>query len=60
MAQGCNKTGQKGTNAMFLMTHNKIHHALAAKTFLRRQILSLIIGHTRMIHIASASLPGAA
>jgi hypothetical protein len=31
MAQGCNKTGQKGTNAIFIMTHDKIHHALAAK-----------------------------
>jgi hypothetical protein len=26
MAQGCNKTGQ---NAMFVMTHEKIAHALA-------------------------------
>jgi hypothetical protein len=33
MAQGCNKTGQKGTNVMFLMTHDKIRHALAAKKF---------------------------
>ena len=33
MAQGCNKTGQKGTNAMFVMTHDKIRHALAAKKF---------------------------
>jgi hypothetical protein len=31
MAQGCNKTGQKGTNAMFVMSHNEITHALAAK-----------------------------
>ena len=31
MAQGCAKTGQKGTNAMFVMTHDKIIHALAAK-----------------------------
>jgi hypothetical protein len=31
MAQGCNKTGQKGTNAMFVMTHDDIRHALAAK-----------------------------
>jgi hypothetical protein len=30
MAQGDNKTGQKGTNAMFVMTHNKINHAMAA------------------------------
>ncbi len=33
MAQGCNKTGQKGTNAMFVMTHDKNCHALAAKKF---------------------------
>ncbi len=31
MAQGCANTGQKGTNAMFVMTHNKIMHSLAAK-----------------------------
>ncbi len=33
MAQGCNKTGQKGTNTMFVMAHNEIRHALAAKKF---------------------------
>ena len=33
MAQGCAKTGQKGTNAMFVMTHDEIMHALAAKKF---------------------------
>jgi hypothetical protein len=33
MAQGCNKTGQKATNAMFVMTHDKIRHALGAKKF---------------------------
>ncbi len=32
MAQGCNKTGQKGTNAMFGMTRNEIAHALATGT----------------------------
>jgi hypothetical protein len=31
MAQGCNKTGQKGTKAMLVMTHGEIKHALAAK-----------------------------
>jgi hypothetical protein len=31
MAQGCNKTGQKGTNAIFVMAHDEIRHALAAK-----------------------------
>jgi hypothetical protein len=33
MVQGCNKTGQKRTNAMFVMTHDKIMHALTAKNF---------------------------
>jgi hypothetical protein len=28
MAQGNNKTGQKGTNAMFVMTHDEIAHVL--------------------------------
>jgi hypothetical protein len=31
IAQGCNKTGQKGTNAMFVMTHDEIRHALGVK-----------------------------
>jgi hypothetical protein len=31
MCQGDNKTGQKGTNAMFMMTHNEIAQALRAK-----------------------------
>jgi hypothetical protein len=30
IAQGNNKTGQKGTNAMFVMTHNEIAHVLRA------------------------------
>ncbi len=29
MAQGCNKTGQNATNAMFVMTRNEIAYALA-------------------------------
>jgi hypothetical protein len=33
MAQGCNKTGQKGKNAMFIMTHDEIRHALVAFFF---------------------------
>ncbi len=28
MAQGDNKTGQKGTNVMFIMTHDEIKHVL--------------------------------
>ncbi len=31
MCQGNNKTGQKGTNAMFVMTHDEIAQALRAK-----------------------------
>jgi hypothetical protein len=31
MAQGNNKTGQKGTNAMFVMTHDEIAHVLHAE-----------------------------
>jgi hypothetical protein len=33
MAQGCNKTGKKGTNTMFVMMHDEIRHALAAIFF---------------------------
>ena len=33
MAQGDNKTGQKGTNAMFVMTHKEIAHAYNEKKF---------------------------
>jgi hypothetical protein len=31
MAQGDNKTGQKETNALFVMTHDKIKHTIAAR-----------------------------
>ncbi len=33
MAQGDNKTGQKGTNAMFVMTHREIAQAYSEKKF---------------------------
>ncbi len=59
MAEGCNKTGQKGTNAMIVLTHDKIRHALAAKKFLLLQILLSIIGYKKTIHITSASQSGA-
>ena len=36
MCQGDNKTGQKGSNAMFVMTHNKIAHAAAIKTLMQQ------------------------
>ena len=35
MAQGDNKTGQKGTNAIFVMTQEDIAHALATRKILR-------------------------
>ncbi len=54
MAQGCNKTGQKGTNAMFVMTHDEIMHALASKKISPMQILSSTIAHKKTIHIGSA------
>ncbi len=45
MAQGDNKTGQKGTDAMFVMTHKDIKHALkAGKKF---TIQSLITARKR-------------
>ncbi len=33
VAQGCNKTGQKETNVMSIMMHDKIRHALTTKKF---------------------------
>ncbi len=43
MAQGDNKTGQKGTNAMFVMTHNEIAHVLrAGKVFTHA---NLVVDH---------------
>jgi hypothetical protein len=33
MAQGDKKTGQKGTNAIFVMTHDEIAHAYCEKKF---------------------------
>ncbi len=33
MAQGDNKMGQKGTNTMFVMTHDEIQQAVAAGNF---------------------------
>ncbi len=52
MAQGDNKTGQKGTNAMFIMTHNEIAHAYQAKKFLHLPILLSTTGPKRRILIA--------
>jgi hypothetical protein len=38
MAQGDNKMGQKGTNAMFVMTHNEIAHVLQRGKYSNTQI----------------------
>ncbi len=46
MAQGNNKTGQRGTNAMFVMTRDEVAHALTT-------------GHKKKIRTASKSQPEA-
>jgi hypothetical protein len=55
MVQGCNKTGQKGTNAMFVMMHDQKKHALMAKNFLCMQIQLLITTCKRTILTAFKS-----
>jgi hypothetical protein len=40
MAQGDNKTGQKGTNAMFVMTHDEISHTYQKRSSSPLQIRS--------------------
>jgi hypothetical protein len=55
MAQGCNKTGQKGMNAMFVMAHDEIRHALAAKKFFTYANRSWITNRKKMIPTASES-----
>jgi hypothetical protein len=56
MAQGDNKTGQKGTNAMFIMMHNKIAHAYREKKFSLSLTRSLIIVPQRTIQTLSVLL----
>jgi hypothetical protein len=48
-SQGDNKTGQTGTNVMFVMTHDEIKHVLSKtkKSLLGTQLS--IIGHRRRI-----------
>ena len=48
MAQGCNKTGQKGTNAMFVMTKAEIASAFAAGKNSLTQIRLFITTHKGM------------
>jgi hypothetical protein len=58
MAQGCNKTGQNGMNAMFVMSHDEITHALAAKKNSLTQILLSTTAPKRKIPTASTSQLG--
>jgi hypothetical protein len=51
MLQGNNKTGQKGTNAMFVMSHNEIRHVL--DTECKFTIWLLIINRKKSIPIIS-------
>jgi hypothetical protein len=47
MTQGDNRKGQKGTNAMFLMTHDEIAITLAAKNVPLTETLPLITDHKK-------------
>jgi hypothetical protein len=55
MAQGDIKTGQKGTNAMFVMTHDEIAHAIREKKKSPLPIPLLITDLKRKIHIEYGS-----
>jgi hypothetical protein len=55
MAQGDNKTGQKGMNAMFVMTHDEIAHAIREKKYSPLPILLLITDLKRKIRIKYGS-----
>jgi hypothetical protein len=59
MAQGCNKMGQNNTNAMFVMMHDEIMHALAAIFFSLTQIQSSTTALKRMTPTAFRSQLGA-
>jgi hypothetical protein len=53
IAQGDNKTGQKGMNAMFVVTHDKIALTLAAKKRFAYGTLFSITDHMESSLIAS-------
>jgi hypothetical protein len=53
MAQVDNKPGQKGTNVIFMMTHNEIAHALTGKRFSLMETLLSITDRRRSFHIAT-------
>ncbi len=51
MAQGDNKIGQKGTDAMFVMTHEDIKHALKVGKNSLTAIQLLTTAHKKRIPI---------
>jgi hypothetical protein len=53
MAQGDTKTGQKGTNGMFVMTHDELAHAYEQERESHLRIQLSIIGCKRKIPIGS-------
>ncbi len=53
MAQGDNKTGQKGTSAMFVMTLNEINHVLRQGKKILMAILSSTTAPIKMSPIVS-------
>ncbi len=57
MAQGDNKMGQKGTNAIFVMKHEKIAQIVRAGKKSRSHILWSIIDHKRKIPIGFKKQP---
>ena len=59
MVQGDNKTGQKGTNAMFVMTREDIVHALTDGFFSLMPIPLWILAPKKMIRSKSSSQPEA-
>jgi hypothetical protein len=58
MAQGDLKMGQKGTNALFVMTHDKIRHVLRQGEKITYRNPVVIIGHTKKIHTGFVLQPG--
>jgi hypothetical protein len=58
MAQGDLKIGQRGTNAMFIMTHDVIRHVLRHGKKSLTGILCSIIGSKKKIHTGFVLQPG--
>jgi hypothetical protein len=56
MAQGDNKTGQKGTNARFVMAHEEIQHVLRAGKNSLTPTQWLTIAHKRRTQIVFESM----